>query len=153
MGTVHVVTACFAIALGLAILIRRKGDRRHRGLGLVYAAAMGVVNLAVIGRYDGSGRPGPFHALAVISILTTALGWWTLSRRVRGNRAVHAHASFMTWSWIGAVTAGLAQAANQWWPDHSPWPVVLVIAAATASGFVLVPSFVSRQVRLAPNQS
>jgi uncharacterized membrane protein len=146
MGAVHVVAACIAIALGVAILgRRRKGDRHHRNLGRFYVAAMLVVSAAVIGRYDGSGRPGPFHALAVISILTTALGWLALRRTGRGNRAVHAHASFMTWSWIGAVTAGLAQAANQWWPAYAPWPVVLVIAATTAIGLICVPRLASRQ--------
>jgi uncharacterized membrane protein len=149
VGTLHVVTAGIAIALGIAVLVRRrKGDRRHRGLGRLYLAAMIVVNLSVIGKYDGSGRPGAFHALAVISIVTTALGWLTLRRQGRRNRAVEAHASFMTWSWIGAVTAGLAQAANQRWPEHSPWPVMFVIAVATAIGLLYVPRFVSRQQRL-----
>lgn len=148
VGTVHVVTAAIAIALGIAIFIRRKGDHHHRALGLWYVAAMMVVNLSVIRKFDGSARPGAFHMLGVISILTTALGWLPLRKQRRDNRAVQAHASFMTWSWIGAATAGLAQAANQLWPQHSPWPVTLVIAVATATGLMCVPRFVSRYHRL-----
>lgn len=106
-----------------------------------------IVNFSVLGRYDASGQPGPFHALAVISIVTTALGWLLLRRQGPRNRAVEAHASFMTWSLIGVVTAGLAQGATYSWPAHSPWPVVMVIGASVATGLIFVPRLVSRQLR------
>ena len=147
MGRVHVVTACIAIVLGIAVLIRRKGDGWHRSVGYLYIAAIIVVNFSALGRVDDSGRPGPFHALAIISIVTTALGWRSLKFRSRRNRNLEAHASFMTWSVIGVVTAGLAQAGNLQWTRYSPWPVMLVIPVATAAGLACVPRFVSHQFR------
>jgi uncharacterized membrane protein len=136
-----------AIVVGVAVLVRRKGDARHAALGRLYLAAMIVVNFSVLGLYGATGQPGPFHVLAVVSIVTTSLGWLSLQRRGRGHRAVEAHAAFMTWSWIGVVTAGVAQAANHQWPEQSPWPVVCVVGIATAAGLVCVPRFVSRQLR------
>ncbi len=34
-----------------------------------------AVAVPVLFVYDITGGPGPFHALAVVSLLTTALGW------------------------------------------------------------------------------
>ena len=151
MGRVHVITAGIAIALGLVVLFRgRKGDRWHRAAGTLYLGAMLVVNLTALSTLDGSQRPGAFHALAVISIGTTGAGWLWLKMPGCRNRAIGAHASFMTWSCIGVVTAGLAQAAHRMWPHYSPWPVVLVIGVTTAAGLVCVPRVVSRQLRRQP---
>lgn len=147
VGAVHVVAACTAMAVGIAVLSRRKGDGWHVGLGRVYVTGMLVVNVAALLSYEATGRPGPFHVLAVISIVTTLLGWLSLRGRRRGVRAVAAHASFMTWSWIGVVTAGLAQLANQQVPQRSPWPVLVVVGVATAIGVVCVPRAVARQLR------
>ncbi len=149
LGTAHVVAASAALARGLVVLVRRKGDAWHVRLGRLYMATMLAVAAPVLFVYEDTGRPGPFHALAVVSIVTTGLGWLSLQgrRRVRGGRAVQAHASFMTWSWIGVVTAGLAQFANREWPEQSPWPVLIVVALATATGAVCVPRFVTRELR------
>lgn len=149
VGGAHVAAACVAMAVGLAGLARRKGDAWHTAPGRFYLASILVVNLSVLALYEDTGRPGPFHLLAVVSIVTTGLGWLSLQGRgrVRGGRAVQAHASFMTWSWIGVVTAGLAQFVNREWPEQSPWPVLTVVAIATATGAVCVPRFVTRELR------
>jgi hypothetical protein len=60
--------------------------------------------------YDETGRLGAVHVLAVVSLVTTGLGWLSLRRR---PRSVGAHAAYMTWSWVGVVAAGLAQFANR----------------------------------------
>jgi len=138
-----VVAASAALPLGLAVLLRRKGDARHVALGRVYVATMIAVALPVLFVYDITGRPGAFHVLAVVSLVTTGLGWLS-GRRGHSRGSLVAHASFMTWSWIGVVTAGLAQLANQQWPERSPWPVLVVVGVATAVGAVVVPRSVAR---------
>jgi hypothetical protein len=70
-----------------------------------------------------------------------------LTARKRQRTRDSTHASFMTWSRIGVVTAGLAQFANREWPEQSPWPVLAVVAVATATGAVCVPRFVTRELR------
>lgn len=148
MGGLHVAAAGISLAVGITTLVRRKGGSGHVALGRLYLAAILGVNLPVLFLYDATGGPGPFHVLAVLSVVTTTCGWLAMRGHRRGHNSIWAHASFMTWSWIGVATAGLAQLANQQWPEQSPWPVVSVVAAATVIGLACVPRYVSRQVRL-----
>lgn len=144
LGIAHVVAAAASLALGLVVLVRRKGDAWHARLGRAYLIAMLAVSVPVLFVYEMTGGPGPFHVLAVVSLLTMALGWVAVRRRRPSRPGVAAHGTFMVWSWIGVVTAGLAQLANYVWPEASPWPVLVVVAGATAVGAVGVPRFVSR---------
>jgi uncharacterized membrane protein len=152
VGALHVAAACAGLAVGLVVLVRRKGGPWHIALGRVFLASMILVNLPVLVLYEDTGRPGPFHLLAVVSLVTTTLGWVSLRRRPRGRSAIAAHASFMTWSWIGVATAGLAQFGNREWPEHSPWPVAVVVGLATVIGLVWVPRYVSHQLTAHPPQ-
>lgn len=146
VGALHVTAACLALVVGVAVLVRRKGGAWHVALGRIYLGAMLAVNLPVLLLYEATGRPGPFHVLALVSMVTTALGWRSLHRGRRGGDVLRAHGAFMTWSWIGVVTAGLAQLANHQWPQRSPAPVVVVVMTCTALGLVLVPRYVARQL-------
>ena len=149
LGSVHVLAA--SVALGLVVLARPKGDRWHRGLGRLYVVVMLAVSVPVLFVYDITGGPGLFHALAVVSLLTTASGWLAVRRQRRSRSAVTPHATLMVWSWIGVVTAGLAQLASSAWPDASPWPVLAVTVVMTLSGAMAVPRFVSQTAaRLRP---
>jgi uncharacterized membrane protein len=150
IGAFHVGAASAALVLGLVVLLRGKGDAWHVLLGRLFLGSMVLVNVPVLLQYEETGRPGPFHALAVVSLGTITLGWLTLRRRPRGRSALAAHAAFMTWSWIGVATAGLAQFGNRRWPEQSPWPVIAVVGVATAIGLVWVPRYVSRQLRARP---
>lgn len=153
LGTAHVAAAAAALVLGLAVLARRKGDRWHVGLGRVYVVAMLAVSVPVLFVYEMTGGPGPFHVLAVVSLLTTGLGWAAVRRRGPARSRVVAHGTLMVWSWIGVVTAGLAQLANHAWPQASPWPVLAVVAGATALGALAVPRFVARMSRAGTRRS
>ena len=146
LGTTHVAAASLALVLGLVLLVRRKGDAGHVRLGRLHVAVMLVVNVPVLFLQDISGSPGPFHVLAVVSLATTGLGWRAARRRGRARSRVEAHATLMVWSWVGVVTAGLAQLANHRWPQESPWPVLAVVGGATLAGAVIVPAFVSRSL-------
>ena len=146
IGGVHVAAACAGLAVGVVVLLRDKGGASHVLLGRLFLVLMVLVNVPVLFLYQDTGRPGPFHVLAVASLATTTIGWLSLRRRPRGRNAVAAHGSFMAWSWIGAATAGLAQLANRMLPEHAPWPVVTVVALATAIGLTWVPRYVSRQL-------
>ena len=146
MGALHVVAACAGLGVGLVVLVRRKGGAWHVAVGRVFVALMLLVNLPVLVRYEETGRPGPFHVLAVVSLVTTTLGWLSVRRRARGRSTIAAHGAFMTWSWLGLATAGLAQLGNRQWSEQAPWPVVAVVALATGIGLVTVPRYVSRQL-------
>jgi uncharacterized membrane protein len=147
LAGLHIGAACVALAVGTAVLASRKGTPRHAVLGRLYLAAMLTVNIPVLFVYDTTGAPGVFHVLAVVSLVTTALGWSALHRR---PRRVRAHAAFMTWSWLGVVTAGLAQFANREIPQQAPLPVVAVIVLTTGIGVLGIPRFVALQQRRTP---
>ena len=144
LGTAHVVAASIALALGLVVLARRKGDSWHVGLGRLYVAVMLAVAVPALFIYDITGRPGPFHVLALVSLVTTTLGWLSVRRRGQSRPSVAAHGTFMAWSWVGVITAGLAQLGNHEWPQQSPWPVLAVVGVATLIGAVAIPRLVSR---------
>jgi uncharacterized membrane protein len=146
LGAVHVAAACVALLLGVVALVRRKGDPGHVALGRVYLVAMLLVNLPALMLYRGTGRPGPFHVLAVVSLTTTLLGLLSIRRGRRDARAVAAHAALMSWSWIGVATAGVAQWAHHQMPNQAPWPVALTVGFATVIGLVSVRRYTAQQL-------
>jgi uncharacterized membrane protein len=145
LGVLHVAAAGTALVIGLAVLVRTKGTRSHVVAGRSYSVAMLAVTCAALLLYDATGRPGPFHVLAVISLLTLAAGWATAPGRRTRLADRSAHGTFMTWSFVGLASAGLAQAATAAWPDFSPWPVVAVVGATTLGGLLIIRRWVQQQ--------
>ncbi len=85
----HIVAATLALALGIVLLVRRKGTRGHKALGRVWAGLM----LAVAGSsfwitgLAGPGRFSAIHLLSVFTIAMLALAVWAIrSGRVRTHR-------------------------------------------------------------------
>ena len=151
LSGLHIAAACAALVVGPVVLVGVKGGALHVALGRLFVALMLLANVPVLFLYKASGRPGPFHVLAVVSLATTGLGRLALRRTSRGSRGwagTQAHAALMTWSWIGVATAGLAQLANRQWPEQSPWPVlvVVVVGLTSAVGLAMVPRWVSDQL-------
>ena len=147
----HIASGVLALALGLIVLLRPKGGRLHRGLGYAYTAAMLVLNGTAFGIYKVFGTFGPFHVLAVICLVSLALGVVAAIRRRSGWR--RRHYNWMSWSYIGLLAATSAEVALR----------VPAIQSTGAFGFALIfilPAvvvFVGRQFlvrnrnRLAPH--
>lgn len=102
---VHVISALVAMALGLWVLLRRKGDRLHRRLGYGYMANMFVVNGTAFAMYGLFGKFGPFHVAAVVSLLTLIAGLRPALRRPRMPDWLQRHMVYMYWSVIGLYAA------------------------------------------------
>src|SRR5687768_455781 len=81
LGWIHVIAAGAAIASGAVVLFLRKGNRRHRRLGWIYATSMAVLNISALMIYRLFGGFGPFHAFAIVSLVTVGLGVATAVRR------------------------------------------------------------------------
>lgn len=144
LGWLHVVLAIVCLLVGAAVVCRRKGGRTHRVLGYAYSAALLLVNVSALFVYGQSGVPGPFHAMAVVSLLTLSAGFIpAMLRRPRG-RWLELHAYFMSWSYVGLVAAGVSQLATQ----HSSLPplfaVVMPSAALVVGGALLIHTRVPR---------
>lgn len=102
----HTALGVLALATGAAVLLRRKGDRPHRWVGRVYAAAMVTLCVASFGLRDSTpfvAGYGPFHVAALVSLVTVTAGVVVAMRR-RENW-LGAHYMWMAWSYIGLIMA------------------------------------------------
>ena len=110
VGFVHTVFALAALLLGAAVLMLSKGTNTHRKLGLAYVLAMVSLNLTALWIFDLTGRFGPFHIAALISLATLVAGYTPARYRYPGEW-VELHGIFMGWSYVGLVAAFLAEIA------------------------------------------
>jgi uncharacterized membrane protein len=144
IGDLHLAAACLALASGAFVLLQRKATRRHLRAGRVYAGAMLLVNAAALVLYEQTGRWGPFHVLAAISLCTLAAGVLPLLLGRRDEPGLVRHAYFMAWSYVGLVAAGIAQMTNR----AVPWGIWLAVALPSliviGIGGVLVHRLVPR---------
>lgn len=89
---VHLTTILIATALTPVMLLRVRGDRRHRTIGKFWIAAMlatAITSLFI--HVSGSGRFSIIHLLSIWTLVQVPLIWWTARHHnvVRHRRAVH----------------------------------------------------------------
>ncbi len=103
LSITHVLTAFIALGIGIAIFVRRKGDRPHKLLGWIYVALMVPGLIAII--IAGGATPRPFHlyALVIVVCVLAAIAASRFRHRLPGWRAWHA--ALMSFSMIGACAA------------------------------------------------
>jgi uncharacterized membrane protein len=122
LGWTHTVAAVAALVAGAAVLLTRKGTRRHRQLGWAYVVSMLLLNGTALLIYRLFGRFGPFHAGAVFSFVTVVAGTAAAvgARRARARRdavgrarALERHYQWMTWSYVGLAAAAVSEIATR----------------------------------------
>jgi uncharacterized membrane protein len=149
LATGHVIAALSALGAGVAILLFPKGTQTHRVIGAVYVFALLLVNVAALSLHR-ENTFGVFHALAVVSLVTIAVGLSPLLFGRRSPMAIATHAYCMTWSYAGLVAAGWGQLTVAVGQDVGAWAVPVAIATVLAiSGVVIfarVPSTLDRVV-------
>ena len=137
------LAACSALLVGAAVLLLPKGTQTHRVIGTVYVLALVLVNVAALSLHRESTF-GVFHALAVVSLVTIAVGLTPLLFGRRSPVVIATHAYCMTWSYAGLVAAGCGQLTVAVGQDVGAWVVPVAIAAVLSiSGVVIfgrVPS-------------
>lgn len=89
---IHLATILVATALTPVMLLRVRGDRRHRTIGKVWIAAMlatAITSLFI--HVSGPGRFSVIHLLSLWTLVQVPLIWWTARHHnvVRHRRAVH----------------------------------------------------------------
>lgn len=147
LATGHVLAALSALGAGAAVLLLPKGTQRHRLIGKVYVLALVLVNVAALSLHREDVF-GVFHALAVASLVTIAVGLSPLLLGKRSPTVIGTHAFCMTWSYAGLVAAGCGQLAVAVGQDLAAWVVPAVIGAVLCiSGVAIfgrVPSILDR---------
>ena len=144
-ATGHVVAALSALLAGAAVLLLPKGTHTHRAIGTVYGLALVLVNVAALSLHRENAF-GVFHALAVASLVTIAVGLSPLLLGKRSPMVIATHAYCMTWSYAGLVAAGCGQLTVAVGQDLAAWVVPVVIGTVLSiSGVVIfarVPSVI-----------
>ncbi len=115
LGAVHLGIACLAIASGAAVILTApKGGRVHKRLGWTYVVTMLLTNATALMIYRLFGGFGPFHFLALISLVSVFFGTaFAVKARnarrqrdlVRRERMIQAHYRTIVYSYLGLLAA------------------------------------------------
>ena len=105
LGWVHLVFAAIALGAGTAVIFMRKGTRWHRTLGHVYLTCMIALNVTALFIYKKFGIFGPFHWMAVASLLTLLVGMIPVFMRRPKGSWLQLHAGFISGSYVGLIAA------------------------------------------------
>jgi uncharacterized membrane protein len=147
VATGHVVAALSALLVGAAVLLLPKGTRTHRAIASVYVLALVGVNVAALSLHRENAF-GVFHALAVASLGTIAVGLIPLLLGRRSSMVIAVHAYCMTWSYAGLLAAGCGQFVVAVGQEETAWLVPAAIGAVLSIGgvaiFGRVPSILDR---------
>jgi uncharacterized membrane protein len=138
LGWLHILCAVAALLVGAAVFFRQKGTRTHRVLGYFYSALLLLVNVSALSTFSISGSPGPFHAMAVVSLATLVAGFISAVLRRPRSWWLDLHAYFMSWSYVGLAAAGASQIATQY--SHLPGSLAIIApsAATIVCGALLI---------------
>lgn len=88
----HLATVLLATALTPVMLLRPRGTRRHRALGMIWVTAMiGTAIISLFVHVSGLGRFSVIHLLSIWTLVQVPLIWWAARthRVARHRRAVH----------------------------------------------------------------
>ena len=113
LGWVHLVFALVALFTGTAVVALRKGTRWHRMIGNFYVSSMLGTNISAFFIYDLFGGFGPFHWMAIGSLLSLVLGMVPVITRRPKGRWLAIHGGFITGSYVGLVAALVAEVSSR----------------------------------------
>lgn len=150
LATGHLVAAVTALLVGSVVLVLPKGTPTHRTIATAYVVSLVLVDVAALSLHR-EDTFGVFHALAVVSMGTIAVGLAPLLLGKRSALAITTHAYCMTWSYAGLVAAGCGQlAVTIGGQDVAPWVVPVVIGAllsvSAVAIFGRVPTILDRML-------
>lgn len=141
-----------ALLAGTAVLFLKKGDRWHRTLGHVYLTNMIALNVSALFIYKLYGRFGPFHWMALGSLLTLILGMIPVfTRRPKGDW-LELHAAFINGSYVGLFAATAAEITSRLPETENAFGPVVVGTSilVIAAGSFLIRRYLPQSINRAP---
>lgn len=97
---IHLAAALPSLAIGIAVVARRKGTNVHRMLGRAWAVLMGITALSSFW-IQSSGHFSYIHAISVVVLIVLVRAVYAIHQ---GN--VRAHRASMMGAFTGLVIAG-----------------------------------------------
>lgn len=146
IGVIHTIFSVVALIAGTSVVMMQKGTRWHRTLGHVYLTSMLALNISALFIYRLFGRFGPFHALAIYSLIILAVGMVPVFTRRPKKSWLKWHAAAISGSYVGLVAAFFAEITSRLpGTEQSFGPVVTVTSIViNAVGFYFIFTFLSK---------
>lgn len=119
----HILSAISALIFGVCVFLTSKGTRLHKQFGYAYFFNMLGLNISALFIYRLTGHFGPFHGVALASLVTLMAGFAAAYLRLPQGRWLELHYEFMNWSYVGLVAAGVSEATTRL-PSAPFWPAV-----------------------------
>jgi uncharacterized membrane protein len=102
----HTGCGVASLLFGGAVVGMRKGTLPHRVAGWLYVVAMLLLCVTSFWIYELFESFGPFHACAIVSLVSIVGGMCApLFRHWIGQAWLEVHYKFMLWSYVGLVMA------------------------------------------------
>jgi len=108
IGAVHTILAVLALISGGYVVFKAKGTPNHKKVGYIYVASMIFMNITALFTHI-LFKFGPFHILAVFSLLTVLFGILAPVLFRHHNNWLKWHYSGMSWSYVGLWAAFAAE--------------------------------------------
>lgn len=119
LGQLHLATAFMALTTGGCMLWRPKGTPGHRRIGWLYVASMLTLNGTALLIYRLTGRFGPFHIAALVSLAMLLAGVIPVLWRRPAEGWLERHYFFMAHSYLGLTAAAIAETATRMLGAHA----------------------------------
>jgi uncharacterized membrane protein len=113
LGWVHTIFSLVALAAGAAVILLRKGTRWHRTLGHLYLTSMLALNATALSIYRLFDGFGPFHWMAIASLITLVAGMVPVLARWPRQRWLALHGGCMSGSYVGLVAAAASEVTSR----------------------------------------
>ena len=154
LGWIHTIFGMVALVAGTAVIFTKKGTQWHRVVGRIYLGNMLALNITALFIYRLYGRFGPFHWMALASLLTLIAGMVpVLTRRPKGGW-LELHASFINGSFVGLVAATAAEITSRipGTENHFGFVVSLTSALVIGIGAMLIQHNLSKSLHRTPEK-
>jgi len=141
LGWVHTIFGLVALFAGGIVIFNRKGTRWHRTFGHFYLTNMIALNATAFFIYGLFGTFGPFHWMAVASLITLIVGMVPVFTRKPKGKWLELHSGFISGSYVGLVAATAAEITSRLpggWNSFSATVTGISIAVVIGVGVFLI---------------
>jgi len=112
-GLFHLIVAIISLITGTMVLLLKKGTKRHKQVGYLYAISMLMVNITAFMIYRLFGGFGIFHIFAIVSIVSISAGLVPVFFKIPQRGYMYYHYHFMYWSVFGLYAAFVSEMATR----------------------------------------
>lgn len=143
-GLTHLVAANAALFFGTLVIAMRKGTPRHKLAGWFYVTTMLITNGSSFW-LNNFGGFSVFHAFAIFSLVTVAVGFYQVANKRKGW--LIRHVGWMSGSVVGLYAALAAEISVRLFPAQVFWWVVMVASLAVGIvGVYLILRFQAKKL-------